>query len=30
MQNLLANGGFSINQRGQNSYSTPNRYTVDR
>ena len=28
--NLLINPGFSINQRGQNSYSSANQYTVDR
>jgi hypothetical protein len=28
--NLLINPGFSINQRGQSSYSSTNQYTVDR
>lgn len=28
--NLLINGDFSINQRGETSYSTNNKYTVDR
>lgn len=28
--NLLINPGFSINQRGQSSYSNTNQYTVDR
>ena len=28
--NLLINGDFRVNQRGQNSYTTNNKYTVDR